>query len=68
MEFEQYHWVSKKSDQIRPRTIISKAKKFKDKQKIVKNGNYMKDTGTYIYGKNYRIKYWNIVGKTNLHT
>ena len=49
MEFEQYHWVSKKSDQIRPRTIISKAKKFKDKQKIVKNGNYMKDTGTYIY-------------------
>lgn len=49
MEFEQYHWVSKKSDQIRLRTIISKAKKFKDKQKIVKNGNYMKDTGTYIY-------------------
>lgn len=49
MEFEQYHWVSKKSDQIRPRTIISKAKKFKDKQKIGKNGNYMKDIGIYIY-------------------
>ena len=33
----------------RPRTIIFKSNKFKDKQKILQNARNLKDTGIFIY-------------------
>ena len=33
----------------RPRTIIFKLNKFKDKQKILQNARNLKDTGIFIY-------------------
>ena len=33
----------------RPRTIIFKLNKFKDKQKILRNARNLKDTGIFIY-------------------
>ena len=72
-EFERCHRISKQSNQDLPRTVIWKAIKIMDKQKILKNAKYLKNTGIFIYEvfckdtmelrKNYGIKYWNIVGK-----
>ena len=38
-----------KEKRNRPRTIIFKLNKFKDKQKILRNARNLKDTGTFIY-------------------
>ena len=53
IEFERCHRMSFQKNttknQNRPRTIICKLNKFKDKQKILKNAKCLKNTGIYIY-------------------
>ena len=36
-------------DQGRPRTVICRFNKFKDKQQILNNAKKLRDTGIYIY-------------------
>ena len=53
IEFERCHRISAQTNssknQNRSRTIICKATKFKDKQKILKSAKCLKDTGIFIY-------------------
>ena len=53
IEFEKYHRISAQTNssknQNRSRTIICKATKFKDKQKILKSAKCLKDTGISMY-------------------
>ena len=48
-EFKRCHRMPKKSNQNHPWTIICKATKFKNKQKILKNAKHLEDIDTYIY-------------------
>ena len=71
LEFERCHRISAQTNsyqnQNRPRTIICKVTKFKDKQKILNYTKCLKDTRIFIYedickdttdlGKNYVTKY-----------
>ena len=41
--------IRKKKDPTRPRTIICRLTKFKEKQKILTNVKVLKDTGIFIY-------------------
>ena len=53
IEFEKCHRISAQTNssknQNRPRTIICKVTKFKDKQKTLKYTKCLKDTGIFIY-------------------
>ena len=48
LEIDRCHGMGKHK-RNRPRTIIFKLKKFKDKQKILQNARNLKDTGIFIY-------------------
>ena len=71
IEFERCHRISAQTNssknQNRSRTIICKATKFKDKQKILKSAKCLKDTGIFIYEDfckdtmDLRKKLWNKV-------
>ena len=49
IEIDRCHRLSKKKNQNRPRTIICRITKFKEKQKILKNAKLLKNTGIFIY-------------------
>ena len=49
IEIDCYHRLSKKKNQNRPRTIVCRITKFKEKQKILKNAKLLKNTGIFIY-------------------
>ena len=48
IEFDRYHCMGKRRES-RPRTIICRCVRFKDKQKILQNAKKLKNTGIYIY-------------------
>lgn len=77
-EFDRMMPLDVQTNRPKPYKIISKPTKFdKDKQKILKNAKYLKDTGIFIYEdlckdtmepwRKYGINYWNIANKINLH-
>ena len=49
IEIDRCHRLSKKKNQNRPRTIICRITKFKEKQKILKNVKLLKKTDILIY-------------------
>ena len=49
IEIDRCHRLSEKKSQNRPRTIICRIVKFKEKQKILKNAVLLKNTGIFIY-------------------
>ena len=50
IEIDRCHRITpKKKDPTRPRTIICRLTKFKEKQKILINAKVLKDTGIFIY-------------------
>ena len=50
IEVDHCHCITPKNkDPTRPRTIISRLTKFKEKQKILINVKVLKDTGIFIY-------------------
>ena len=61
----------------RPRTIVCRFLRFKDKQKIIQNAKKLKDTGilctrTFVVipwncGSHYGKKYWNSVGRVSMY-
>ena len=48
VEYRRCHRIFKQSNRNRPQTVICKATKYKNKQKILKNARYLKDTVIYI--------------------
>ena len=80
IEIDRCHGLSKKKNQNRPRTIICRITKFKEKQEILKNAKHLKNTGIFIYEdlckdtielnkevfKNFGKKCWSIKGRINL--
>ena len=67
VEYRRCHRIFKQSNRNRPQTVICKATKYKNKQKIFKNAKYLKDTVIYIYEDFFketmelRRKIWNQV-------
>ena len=67
VEYRRCHRIFKQSNRNRPQTVICKATKYKNKQKILKNAKYLKDTVIYIYEDFFketmelRRKIWNQV-------
>ena len=49
IEIDRCHRISKRKKPNRPRTVICRITKFKDKQKILKNAKYLKGSGIYVY-------------------
>ena len=50
IEFDRCHRTGKfKRNQSKPRTIVCRLLKFKDKEKILQNSKKFKDTGTFIF-------------------
>ena len=49
IEIDRCHRISKQKKPNRPRTVICRITKFKDKQKILKNAKHLKGSGIYIY-------------------
>ena len=49
IEIDRCHRISKQKKPNRPRTVICRITKFKDKQKILKNAKYLKGSGIYVY-------------------
>ena len=49
IEIYRCHRLSRKKNQNRPRTIICRITKFKEKQKILKNVKLSKNIGIFIY-------------------
>ena len=50
IEFDRCHRNSKfKKNQAKPRTIVCRLLRFKDKEKILQNSKKLKNTGTFIY-------------------
>ena len=47
IEIDRCHGLSRKKNQNRPRTIICRITRFKEKQKILKNAK--NNTGIFIY-------------------
>ena len=76
IEIHHCHRLSRKKNQNRPRTIICRITKFREKQKILNNAKLWKNTGTFIYEdfhndtmesrKELWQECWNIKGRTNL--
>ena len=49
-EFDRCHCTGKfKKNQAKPRTIVCRLLRFKDKEKILQNSKKVKNTGTSIY-------------------
>ena len=49
IEIDRCHRMAKRKNQNRPRTIICRITKFKEKQKVLKNAKYLKGTDMYVY-------------------
>ena len=50
IEFDRCHRTCKfKKNQAKPRTIVCRLLRFKDKEKILQNSKKLKNTGTFIY-------------------
>ena len=50
IELDRFHCTSKfKKNQSKPRTIVCRFLRFKDKEKILKNSKKLKDTGIFIF-------------------
>ena len=49
IEIDRCHRMSKRKGSNRPRTVICRITKYKDKQKILKNAKYLKGSGIFIY-------------------
>ena len=49
IEIDSCHRILKRKNPNRPRTVICRITKFKDKQKILKNAKYLKGSGIYVY-------------------
>ena len=48
IEIDRCHRISKRKKPNRPRTVICRITKFKDKQKTLKNTKYLKGSGIYV--------------------
>ena len=50
IEFDRCHRTGKfKKNQAKPRTIVCRLLRFKDKEKFLQNSKKLKNTGTFIY-------------------
>ena len=50
IEFDRCHRTGKfKKNQAKPRTIVCRLLRFKDKEKILQNSKKLNNTGTFIY-------------------